>query len=304
MLRILVILLCVLVSAVQADYYDGDSWETGHCNYYDGDSWEPCTPYHYTGAAFALAGCLHEATETTCDDSCDNDRDGDIDEADSDCGVSSDVALAGTLQTVDASAVSGSTTITIDADADVCVVAGGAYDNNGFAAFYDPPCAIGGTIGSGHDVTTGYYAGSGIDVVPTFIGYILQSTIGATGTVSIYWNWLDSVAIEFGGRLYVQCFKNVNTSAPVTAGTTGANGNVTNDQDVTGLTSSGSGDMMVGIMTSNGDPNVSGSSQTVLADEAHNSVYYGFAYKLSATSFDVANGTYSAQSALILQKAE
>lgn len=88
MFRVLKILFIIIFFPIicLADYYDGDSWENANCYRYTGAAWGPCSSYRYTGAAWELSGCLYEATEITCDDGCDNDRDGDIDEADSDCG--------------------------------------------------------------------------------------------------------------------------------------------------------------------------------------------------------------------------
>ena len=214
-----------------------------------------------------------------------------------------DVALAGTLQTVDAAAADGSSAITIDANAEVCVVAS-AYYYASADWTQDPFVSIGGALGGSNNITEASKIETN-EINHVMIGYILQSAIGGTGSQTLYWNWWDGSAraCALGGQIFVQCFKNVNTTTPVTAGTTGANSNSTNDLDVTGLTASDTGDMMVGIMGSDGSPTVTGSSQTSLANNLYNSLYGAMAYKLSATLFDVAGGSYSAQAALILNKA-
>ena len=208
-----------------------------------------------------------------------------------------DVSLAGTLQTVDAAAFSGSDSITIDADADICVVLASFYYNY-IDATFDPFVAIGGALGGVYDITelqkSDYQTGAN----QIMIGYILQSTIGGTGTQTLYWQYHADTPPEYGGQILVQCFDNVNTGDPIDD----SDINVVNDQDVTSLTVD-AGDMMIGIMGSDGDMDVSGSSQSVLADSAYGGVYYGVAYKLSASTFDVASGTLSSQAALTLNKA-
>ena len=88
MRRILIIaLLLGLCCSVNADRYNGSTLDETYPYYYNGSSLVPTTRYRYNGATLDAVSCVYEATETSCSDGCDNDRDGLTDGADTaDCG--------------------------------------------------------------------------------------------------------------------------------------------------------------------------------------------------------------------------
>lgn len=160
--------------------------------------------------------CLYEATETTCDGFCDNDRDGDVDGDDSDCAGGSAVLVYWDTES-DQEAVVPLTASMPDGD-------GARSDAAEYAGTYGFRCSGNGgravfTAGSTFDVTTQGYVGMWIhpsvaDLGETrYLWQISNSTYDSTNSINCYVGSDEvlHVSIKANGTVY---YANAANSTP------------------------------------------------------------------------------------------
>jgi hypothetical protein len=187
------------------------------------------------------------------------------------------VTRTGTVTTIENSNQTGSQSVTVPADATLCVVMAAFYRNatNWIAA---NPVSLNSVNLSTLKKTDGVN-----DVEQVWLGYLVNP---ATGSQTLAWNWGNT--FTEGAVICVVFYKGVDTSDPVVS-----SGTQTNDTyDLTGLTA-GADDMMVGVVgTWNTSPSsVTDNGQTELAITGPvNTCYGGFAEKLGGTGFYFTDG--------------
>lgn len=196
-------------------------------------------------------------------------------------------SVTGTASTINASAASGSTGVTVPADATVAVAFWGHWDNNG-----------GSTMGTLtlDDVafTTQSEKAEGIISGATGIG-VAVLLLPATGSQTLAWQWSAGGARQEGGGLFVAYAKDVDTSslanAVIDAKTdTQLGGNVVSVSLATEADC-----LPIGLWQTFGTNPLSRGHDVVLVDGAHPTAteFYDVAYSTTFTNpevFDFSSG--------------
>jgi len=196
-------------------------------------------------------------------------------------GIAARVTQTGSGITIQSSSQNGSQSVTVPADATLCVVMASMFENatNWITA---NPVTLNGvnltTLQRTDDQSVNDHA---------WIGYLVNPS---TGSQTLAWNW--GTTPDQGAIIYVVFYKGVDTSNPVVS----SGKQTTNGQDLTGLTA-GVGDMMVGIVST--DTSVTsvtdqGGTELARTSSAFNNIHAGVASKLGGTGFYFTGGTYTA----------
>lgn len=191
----------------------------------------------------------------------------------------------GSVYTFTSSAQVDSETVTVPADADICVVAATLFKNTSNWLPANPF-----TLG-GANLTTEQKTDEQTDNSHVWLGYKVSP---ATGSQTLAWDWGQSPGQ--GALITVAFYRGVDTITPIVD----SDQQLTAGTDLTGLTASGD-DMMVGAIASYGAlSSVTDNSQTELYLSLFNQTGGGFAEKLGGTGFYFTGGGYTTCAALVL----